>query len=423
MEKILHYIWQHKLFVGHEQRTICGMPIEVIDVGRHNTDAGADFFNAKIKIGDTTWIGNVEIHVRASDWELHKHQHDKAYNNVILHVVDISDKEVTKQNGEIVTQCQLSYPAHVTEKYNALCDEKCTVRCADKLSEIPDIFISTWKDRLLTERLEQKTDAIERLLNQNENYWEEAFYITLARSFGFHVNSLPFELLAKSLPLHCIGKHKNDLLQIEAMLYGQAGLLENVSNEYGCKLQQEYSYLKQKFSLTPIDGSLWKMLRLRPDNFPHIRIAEFAALLHQSNRLLSVILSNLEHESLVKLFQVRASKYWDTHYTFSESSTEKQKQMGKSSIDILLINTIVPFAFAYAQKHNDEALQEKALDLLNTIKPEQNSIITKWKNAGMSINNAYDTQAYLQLTKHYCQLNKCIDCRIGHKILQVNPNK
>ena len=409
--------------MAHEQRTTNGIPIEVIDVGRLNTDSGADFFNAKIKIGETLWVGNVEIHTLASDWERHGHQHDKAYNNVILHVVKTSDKMVYKQNGEELIQCQLSFPNYINEKYQALSQQQSSLRCADNLSEIPHIFISTWKDRLLTERLEQKTEAIEMLLEQNKNHWEEAFYVTLARSFGFHVNGLAFELLAKSLPLSYLGKHKDNLLQIEALLFGQSGLLEKGSNEYANKLQNEYNYFRKRFSLTPLDGSIWKMLRLRPDNFPHVRIAEFAALIHQSKRLLSVVLENLEYKVLVKLFQVRTSNYWDTHYTFGEASTEKRKQLGKNSIDTILINTVVPFVFVYAQKQADEALQEKAINLLSAIKPERNTIVQQWESTGMIIENAYDSQAYLQLSKHYCQQNKCISCRIGHKILQINPKK
>lgn len=417
-EFFLHYIWQQKLFMIYEQYTECGLPIEVIDVGMANTDAGADFFNAKIRIGETMWVGNVEIHSRASDWERHGHQHDKAYNNVILHVVGKSDKIVYKQNGEAAMQCELRYPDYISKQYDALRAEQTYVPCASKLGEVSSIFVSMWMDYLLAERLEQKTHAIERILELNNNHWEESFYITLARNFGFHVNGHPFEMLARSLPQNCLAKHKDDLFQIEALLFGQAGLLEDVTDPYALNLRAEYRFLRQKYSLEPIDSSLWKMLRLRPGNFPHIRIAEFAALIYKSNRLLSRVLTKPTYDELVKLFVAPTSEYWDTHYTFDEPSPLTKKHIGKKSIDLILINTIVPFVFAYAKKHDDAELQEKALNLLSEIKPEKNVIIQRWIDLGIKVESAYDSQALLQLAKCYCAHKKCLQCRIGHKILQ-----
>lgn len=419
MEQLLHYIWQQKLFMARQQATTDGQTVEVIDVGRYNTDGGPDFFNAKIKIGTTLWVGNVEIHTCASDWKKHGHDSDKAYDNVILHVVKTADAVVCRTNGTAIPQCELQYPQPIEEKFSAWLQNKQRIACEAEINIVPDIFISEWKTSLLTERLEQKTEAINAILAQNKNFWEEAFYIRLARNFGFHTNGLPFEQLAKSLPLSYLGKHKDNLFQIEAMLFGQAGLLLGQTDEYALKLQQEYFFLQQKFALQPLDACIWKLLRLRPCNFPHVRIAQFAALIHTSSKLFSKILETETYAHLQQLFVVQTDSYWDTHFLFGESSKAQPKRLGKAAIDILLINTVIPFLFAYGKSKNNFMLQEKAVNLLAEIPAERNSIITQWKNLGMNIQNAFDSQAFLQLRQQYCDSKKCLQCRIGYKILQV----
>lgn len=280
-ESILHFIWQNRLFHAREMKTTDGEKVEVIDTGRLNTDAGPDFFNAKIRIGDTIWAGNVEIHTRASEWEKHGHQDNKAYQSVILHVVKRADKIIYRNDGEKIPQLELIYPSHIEENYEDLMRNQLKIPCQSKLTTIPDIFIRSWKYALLTERLSQKTDAINKMLHENQNHWDEAFYTALARSFGFGTNGQAFEMLARSLPMQVLAKHKSDPLQIEALLFGQAGLLEESGKDkYAETLLKEYNFLKAKYKLQPIDGSLWKLLRLRPDNFPHVRIAQFAALIH-----------------------------------------------------------------------------------------------------------------------------------------------
>jgi hypothetical protein len=417
-ESILHYIWQQKLFTPQGLRTTDGDEVTVIDVGKLNTDGGPDFFNAKVRIANTVWAGNVEIHSQSSDWNKHNHQTDKAYDTVILHVVKKADTNIYRFDGEKIPQLELLYPENIEQNYEALVSEKKWIPCADKIAKVPSIFIQSWKNALLAERLALKTNHIQDVLNECNQHWEEAFYISLARSFGFGTNSQAFEMLAKSLPLAILGKHKNDLFQLEALLFGQSGLLQATeADEYALKLQKEYDFFQTKYALKPIDGSLWKLLRLRPDNFPHIRIAQFAAIIHSSSKLLSKIIEQPEIAYLQTLFRCEPSLYWKTHYLFAEKSTEKSKKLGKNSMYSLLINTVIPFIFSFAERKGNEALKETALGLFEAIPSEQNSIVTGWQSLGIEIKSAYDSQAFLQLKKQYCDDKKCLRCRIGHKVL------
>ena len=417
-ESILHYVWQHKLFTAQQLVTTEGEPVDVIDVGKHNTDAGPDFFNAKIRIGETLWAGNVEIHARSTDWHRHSHHSDKAYNSVILHVVSEVDGEIFRADGAKIPQLVLVYPKHIAENYDRLITEQKWIACEDKIAAVPGIVIESWKNALLTERLEQKMQAITTLLTESNQHWEEAFYITLARNFGFGTNSQAFESLAKSVPLSVLGKHKDQLLQLEAVLFGQAGLLtDEATDEYAARLKQEYSFMKAKFGLQPINASQWKLLRLRPDNFPHVRIAQFASLIHTSSKLFSKIVDQPEMEYLRSMFVCEPSDYWKRHYLFSHESPVRDKKLGTQSINVLLINTVVPFLFCYAQQKNNQTLKDKALQLLEQLPSERNAIITAWQKLGINSASAYDSQALLQLKKQYCDDKKCLRCRIGHKVL------
>ena len=417
-ESILHYIWQHKLFTPHSLQTTEGEMVEVIDVGKLNTDAGPDFFNAKIKIGNTLWAGNVEIHTRASDWKIHNHHTDSAYNSVILHVVKYSDTEILRIDGTKIPQIELIYPNQIEENYEKLITEQKWIPCAEKIGNVPQVFIQSWKTTLLTERLEQKINTISQLLFNNNQHWEEAFYITLARSFGFGTNSQAFEALAKSLPISVLSKYKNNLFQIEALLFGQAGLLSNqIPDDYSLQLKKEFYFLKAKFDLQPLKAEQWKLLRLRPDNFPHIRIAQFASLIHESSKLFSRIVENPEIKYLNELFICEPSEYWNTHYLFGHQTLLKTKKIGKTSINSLLINTVIPFLFCYASQKGIRDLKDKALQLLEALPAEQNSVVSGWKNLGINAENAFDSQSLLQLKKYYCDDKKCLRCRIGHKVL------
>lgn len=420
-ESILHYIWQFRLFPVQDLKTTDGQTVEIIDPGKPNTDAGPDFFNAKIKIDNTLWAGNIEIHSLSSDWVRHHHTTDKAYDNVILHVVNKADANVFRTNGDSVAQLELAVPDHIRTNYDELLREKKWIPCADKIHQVPLFLVNDWKNSLLVERLEQKTEMIETLLSQSNNHWEEAFYVSMARSFGFGTNSEAFERLARSLPMSILAKHKDNIFQLEAMLFGQAGLLENtVNDEYQLNLQKEYRFLQSKYQLKPIESSEWKLLRLRPDNFPHVRLSQFAALIHRSTKLFSKIIESDNLQVMRGLFICEVSDYWKKHFLFGKESSVSGKRLGSKSIDILLINTVVPFLFAYFKKKNSD--NDIALKLLELIPAEKNVIIRKWMELGIGAFSAFDSQALLQLKKKYCDEKKCLRCRIGHKVLSC-PQK
>jgi len=420
-ESILQYVWQHKLFLQSNLQTADGEKVEIIDVGKSNTDAGPDFFNSKIKIDGTLWVGNVEIHLRSSEWIKHGHQKDKAYDTVILHVVAEMDGEVFRTDGTKIPQLVLPFSKDIEANYDSLLNNNKWIPCADKIEKISEIFIQSWKNALLVERLEQKMIEIENLLTQNHYHWGEAFYIIIARNFGFGTNGQAFELLAKSVPLTVLAKHKDNLMQLESILFGQAGLLpvDTSDDEYAMQLIKEYAFLRNKFSLQPIDCSQWKLFRLRPYNFPHVRIAQFASLIHQSSKLFSKIIETPNLELMKDLFSCKPSNYWQTHYLFGSASPKSTKQLGLYSIYSIVINTIVPFLFCYASKKNNEDLKDKSLHLLEAIPSEKNAIVKGWRNIGIASESAFDSQALIQLKKQYCDTKKCLFCRIGHKVLTL----
>lgn len=419
-ELLLHYIWQQKAFLAFPQMTTDGRQVEVIDVGQHNTDAGPDFFNAKIRIGGVLWSGNVEIHVLASDWYKHQHQTDPAYDNIILHVVRKADKRVYNTKGGEVMQCELKYPDNPKLLEQLLVDR--LTLCNDRISRNPDLVTDRWKECLLRERLTKKEDAIRQLLALSHNNWEEAFYITLAHNFGFHTNGLPFELLAKQTPLPFLLKHRNSLFQLEAILFGQSGLLQEqtAQDDYSRGLLQEYRFLQKKFSLVPIEASLWKLLRMRPQNFPHIRIAQFAALLYQTEHLLAEVVAEDDIDRLRQLFISTPSDYWRTHYRFAASCPETDKTIGKSALDILLINTAIPYKYAYARSQDNNISADRFLRLLAAVPAEKNHIIARWKLIGLKVKNAADSQAFIHLYQNYCLSHRCINCEVGYQIFTVN---
>jgi hypothetical protein len=399
--------------------TIDGNLIEVIDPGMHNTDAGPDFFNAKIKIDDKVWAGNVEIHRNANDWEKHKHHTDKAYNSVILHVVENANKETVNEKGEYVPQCQLIVSDHVRENATYLLHSDSRVACRNHLPNIPPLIVNSFLSVLSLERLERKTDDIFAHLERFNNSWDEAFYVMLTRNFGFGLNSEAFERLALSLSYKYIQKHSDSLFQVEALIFGQAGLLEdNISNDdYYVQLQQEYRFLKNKYLLKNLDGFLFKNMRVRPQSFPLVRLAQLAALLQKSGRLFSVMLEKEDFQGLRLHFQAEPSEYWQTHYTFGKESKKSVKLLGDTSLNTLLINTIAPILFAYGKKMVSEKYCDRAIHILESIKPESNSIVNEFKYSGINPKHAFDTQAIIQLRKEYCDKRKCLYCRIGHALL------
>lgn len=420
-EDYLHHIWKFKLFDKEDLRTTTGEKVEIIRSGEHNTDAGPDFFNARLRIGNTLWAGNVEIHTHASDWEKHGHISDKAYDNIILHVVYNADKDLKRSSGELIPTVEIKsrIPLHQYRKYLDFKSAKGWIACEKQIREVPSFILNSTLDKLLLERLEQRSAFVQFTLERNHNDWEESFYQCLARNFGFRTNAIPFEMLARSLPTTIVSKQKSSLLQVEALLFGQAGMLEDhYEDKYIRSLQNEYAFLKQKFRLEPIDEHLWKFLRLRPSNFPCIRIAQFASLMFNNEHLFSSILENEKLEDLRKVFSAEVSEYWQDHYVFDKVSKKRSKDLGEEALNTIIINTIVPFLFVYGKHYSEERYVARAIRFLEEIQGETNTIISKWKDLGMSALRAYDTQALLQLKMEYCQHKKCLNCNVGNYLLK-----
>lgn len=418
-ESLLQYAWQCKLFKMTQIQTVDGIPLEIINVGQLNNDAGPDFFNAKVKIGETIWAGNIEIHLSASDWYRHHHEKDKRYDSIILHVVGKSDMRIFRSNGEMIPQMEIELNKSVKEKYELLSQSNEWIRCGTLWGQIEPNFFSFQLTRMVCERIHRKSRDILKLLDENKNDWSETFYHILLKSFGMHTNALPFELLAKSLPLKVLAKHKNNLIELEALLFGQAGLLENKEkDEYETNLCKQYEYLRKKFQLVPIDGTLWRYSKMRPSNFPHIKIAQFAALIQTSEHLFSKIRENINSvKNIQSLFMCETSTYWEYHYKFGKESPHKGKHIDEKTINTLIINAVIPIIYIYGEKHEDELLQEKCLKILEQIPSEQNNIIYKWKEIGQASLNAYQSQALLELKTQYCDLNKCLCCSICHHLM------
>ncbi len=420
-ENFLHFLWRYRRFEQTNLTTTQGQAVLVQTIGAYNTDAGPDFFNAQIQLDNTLWIGNVEIHVLSSDWNKHQHQLDAAYQNVILHVVLEEDEPIYFENGERIPCLELKnhIPQKLISQYQRIEQNTHWIPCQHQFHQVNPITKQNWLDRILVERLESKTQAIHLALAQTQNDWQTVFYRFLARNFGVKVNMQPFEQLACSLPLTTLAKHKNNLFQIEALLFGQAGLLEKeFEDKYPTQLQKEYQFLQKKYSLSPIPTETWKYMRMRPANFPTVRIAQFAQLIFQSSHLFSKILVAQSIKEIENMFELSLSNYWQTHYVFDKTSIKRKKSLGKNTIQLIIINTIIPFLFAYGQAKKEEKYKERALQFLEELPPEKNSILNQWKALGQSAHNAGDSQALLHLKKHYCSQKKCLNCAIGNAILR-----
>ena len=420
-EEFLQYIWEQKLFLFSGLQTTTGIPFEVLNTGKRNVDSGPDFFNAQIKIDGTVWAGNVEVHKKASDWFLHNHQNDKAYDNVILHVVEENDKPVFRLSGEEIPAFEIKYPEHLKINYKRLLDAATWIACEDQFHKINPVILQLGFNRLMIERLENKTAEIMQRLAQNNHNWNETFYQVLARMFGFNVNKIPFELLAKSLPVAVLSKHKNSIFQLEALLFGNSGLLNQqlLGDEYYLKLREEFSFLYKKYHLSPIEGHLWKFMRLRPVNFPTVRISQLAALIHRSHGLFSKIIEIDSLEKLKKLFDVQASEYWNSHYNFNKTTPKtKIKKLGENAVNILIINVVIPFLFVYGETQNKNHLKNRALDFLEKLPSEKNSITRKWQELGIESRSAFESQALIQLKNMHCEKKNCLNCQIGVKLVK-----
>lgn len=419
-EEFLHYIWKHKLYSYKNLKTECNQELEVIHPGDYNSNAGPDFFNAKIKLGTTVWAGNVELHTKASDWSLHQHQTDKAYNNVILHVVDEVDDEVRNEQGIVIPAFQLKYSSAILSEYHSLKLTENFIPCSDKICKVNSFEISMWMQRMLIERLEDKMKSIQKILSQSINNWDEVFYRVLFRSFGQGVNGDPFEMLANSISLSVLLKYCGDLSLVEALLFGQAGFLEGkFGDEYALKLQKDYRYIKQKHQLTPIKNHLWRFLRLRPANFPTIRISQLANLLVKFKGVFGELINASSTSDLENSLTANTSAYWQSHYVFEKESKRRAKKLSKSSIQIIILNTIIPYLFTYGRIRNEEAFENKALKWLSELKVEENTIVRQWKMNEIAVKSAGDSQALIYLFNNYCKHKRCLYCRIGHQVLAL----
>lgn len=423
-EDFLKFVWQQSIFNISTLKSSNGEPIEIINKGLHNSNSGPDFLNAKIKIGKQLWAGNVEIHVASSVWETHNHQKDKAYNNVILHVVFEDDKPITNQKGNTIPTLELKglIPKHIYENYIMLLENIRWIPCENIVQKEDLKNIKLWYEALLIERIEEKLTSIEKRLIETKFNWEQVLFEEIAKCLGLKQNVIPFELMAKSIDFTKMLTHSNQLMQLEAIFFGQAGFLHHKINDddYYQSLQKEYQFLKQKFNLSPIDSSIWNFLRLRPANFPTVRLAQLASFIYTHKRIFATILNAKTLTEIYKIFNINTSDYWKTHYHFSKNSTKKSKSIGKSKIDIIIINAITPLLFLYSKYKNEEHIIEKTLNWLHKMKPENNNVVGKWKSLNLPVENAVDSQALLQLKNNYCNFKRCLDCRIGKNILHKN---
>ena len=401
-----------------------GNSVEVLKPGQYNTGAGPDFFNALIRLNGTLWAGNIEIHIHASDWQRHNHHNDAAYDSCILHVVYENDTSTLRMNGSHIPSIELKnkFSSYLWENYLRLIGTRGWIACQHRIKEVDE---NTWKitvDRMLQERFEQRTHQIFISLDRNNGNWEECFYQFLARNFGFQLNAMPFEMMARSLPLKYIKKSAGNLTDIEAFLFGQAGMLQEKFNEdYPQHLQQIYYHLANKYSLKNIPYSSWKFLRLRPVNFPALRIAQFANLLNQCPSLFSTVKESDSLKNLTSVFEITASEYWNTHYHFNKKSAFKIKKLGSSSINNILINTCIPFLYAWGKYSGAMELTERAHYFLHQLPPEDNHLIKRWKEIGINVQTAVDSQSLIQLKILHCAEKKCITCSIGNQLINVLP--
>lgn len=422
-ENFLHYLWKLRLFDQRNLRTIAGDPIEIINVGLHNSNSGPDFLESRIKIGDTVWAGNVEIHLRSSDWDRHKHQVDKSYDNVVLHVVGMHDQEIFRTDGTQIPVLSLEklIPAKITNAYLNLVESMDWIPCGPHISKVNSFAIRSWLYRIEIERLEQKSETITNLLLEFKGGWDEAFFIHLASNFGFKINALPFEMLARSLPPQLLARYKDRPLQIESLIFGQAGFLtEKLKDKYPQSLQKEYGFLKAKHALNPIDAYIWKHLRMRPVNFPAIRLAQFSALVVRSNHLFSKILVAKDFKQIVSMFyDLPVNNYWNTHFRFDVPTKRAPFRLGKDSVNNILINTVAVFLMAFGRETGSEIHIQRSISLLENLPPETNAITKRFKEISLIPESAFFSQSLIQLKKAYCQEKKCLSCGIGMKLLNI----
>jgi hypothetical protein len=422
-ESFLHYLWQMQYFDKRDLVTTSGEKVEIFSQGFLNTNAGPDFSNARIKIGAIGWVGTVEIHVNSSQWFEHHHERDRAYDNVILHLVWKHDREILRCDKTILPTLEIRsrVDPSLIRTYQQLISSSFSIPCKKSLSAVSDITRFSMFDKALLQRIERKASDVIALYGQNNNDWEETFYQLLAKSFGFRLNGDPFMQLASLLPLKFLRRHGNNLEQIEALLFGQAGFLDRRKGDsYYLKLKREHGVLALKYSLADkkMSRSQWKFHRLRPANFPPLRLAQFSSLLYRRQAIFSEALEANSYGELVSLFSNTPSPYWLEHYQFGKASGKTTHEFGISSIHNILINTVTPVLAAYGRQHDNQAFVDRAISILQAIPSEENRITKTWKAVGMCARSAFDSQALIELYNNFCRKNSCLNCNIGASLIR-----
>jgi hypothetical protein len=418
-EDLLQYLWKFRKLNGN-LKTKSGEEIVILNPGEHNGNSGPDFLNARIRIGETLWAGNVEIHVRQGDWRRHNHHLDKAYENVILHVVYQEEEE--REDPPVppmpVVVIKNHLPDEIVRRYDEMINGLAWIPCEKLIRGVDPFYYREWASALVLEKLTEKCMQWEQLLESNSFDWAETLHQAIAQVFGLRVNNVPFELLAKVLPLKLVLRHRESLFSLEALAFGQAGMLnKEFSDPYPNRLQQEYRHLAEKYSLRPMDPAVWKFLRLRPSSFPTVRIAQWAAALQNADRWFGLITEREFPDGIRELLSVTASGYWDSHFLFGKRSSSVKKRTGTPSVNLFILNAAAPFLFFYGKNKGEQELMERALRWIDSLPAEENHIITRWKILGFPAESALHTQALLRLKSTYCDRKRCLECRIGVKVI------
>ncbi len=430
MESLIHYTWKHRLFPLAPLATTEGLPVEVIDPGMENRNDGPDFFNAKVKIGGTLWVGNVEIHTTASDWYAHGHDTDKRYDSVVLHVATTVGRAVMRTDGTPIPQMELQVPGHIVKNYRELQAADHYPPCYRIIPELSNLMVHSWMSSLLYERLDMRATQIAARYEAHDKNWDDALFCTIARNFGFGTNGDAFEEWSQRIDFRAVDKHADNLLQVEAIFFGQAGLLDEGTvpeyyhealhtDTYFQTLKREYTFLAHKFGMRPMEATMWRLLGMRPANFPHVRLAQLARLYHERRISISKLLAATDKAAIMELLRIETTPYWDTHYTFASTpSAPIKKRITDNAVNLLLINSIAPFYYSYGLRKDAERYCEQAIALLEQLKAENNYIIRGWIDCGLLVKNAADSQALIQLKKQYCDRRDCLRCRIGYEYLK-----
>lgn len=417
-EKFLHYIWKNKLYNQSKLLTTDKEMVKIISPGEHNHNAGPDFFNSRIIIGETEWAGCVEIHIRASDWFSHQHDKNEAYNNVVLHVVGVYDVDIKDTNNRKIPTLVLPYNQKFASNYDMLIQSKKWIACEEHFASVDSMIRSMWVETLLIQRLKRKSEMIMSIMADSQNNTDEVFFRLLCRNMGFKTNAMPFEQLGRKISLRQIRTLGNNRTRIEALLMGAAGFLNKSVNDYQKTLSKEFRFLSQKFNIEPLSPSIWKFARMRPPGFPTIRLAQLSDLLSKNTQFTILLREAQELQEILPVFNASVSPFWETHYTFEKTSKQKAKSLGNKSVENIFINSVFPFLFVIGKNYDEPNLQQKVFSWMESLPAEKNRIIDNWLSIGADIQTAYDSQAYIELYNEYCQKARCLDCRLGGYIIK-----